>query len=83
MVFRREPPQCGEQIGLYVRVGVLLNGQGRRGVARISEQGAVATATCGKELHDVTRDLDEPLPRRVNGQLRRGDEIGRKSFDLR
>jgi hypothetical protein len=81
-VFRRRTLERGRQIGLHVRIGIFLNGQGRRGVAQKDQQHTVARAGLRDEAAGIGGDIGKPRAWRIDAQRRSRDGL-RGSFDDR
>jgi hypothetical protein len=56
---RRHAPERRDQMGADIRVGVLLNDQGRRGVSEIKQHRAVARLDGVEEARNLARDLEK------------------------
>jgi hypothetical protein len=58
-VGRRDALERGDEIGLHIRVGVLLDDQGGRGVPQIKQHHAVARLDLFQKTRDFARDLEK------------------------
>src|SRR5882724_12854572 len=79
----REAMQRRDEIGLHVRIGILLDHERCRGVAQIKQQHAVARPALLDKAHSLSRDVGEALAGGFEDKLRTRQQLRRDVADRR
>src|ERR1700730_1821358 len=82
-VGRRDALERGDEIGLHVRVGVLLDHQRGRGVLQIKQHNAIASLYLFQKARELARDLEKAFAGRLYSKLGPRDPLHVRSMNGR